>query len=70
MVDVPKKAKAFGVKIRRKPNQKGAKASTRVILNAPLRIKLAEPRSCGNAFDARNTYAVLRIWLQPKSPIS
>ena len=43
MVDVPKKAKAFGGKIRRKPNQKGAKASTRVILNAPPK-RMPEPR--------------------------
>ena len=35
VVDVPKKANAFGGKIRRKPNQKGAQASTRVIPNAP-----------------------------------
>ena len=35
MVDVPKKANAFGGKIRRKPNPKGAQASTRVIPNAP-----------------------------------
>ena len=35
MVDVPKKANAFGGKIRRKPNPKGTQASTRVILNAP-----------------------------------
>ena len=35
VVDVPKKANAFGGKIRRKPNPKGAQASTRVIPNAP-----------------------------------
>ena len=34
MVDAPKKAKAFGEKIRCKPNPKGAQASARVIPNA------------------------------------
>ena len=45
LVDVPKKAKTFGGKIRRKPNPKGAQASTRDAPIAPQPSSSPCPRS-------------------------